>query len=713
MKKICFALCLMLWTLGPVFAIEENIKPEIRQNDAEYNPIYLDEAEITAPSFFSKIRKDEIYTLDNYKETLKSSSANIDVITRDDIQKQNSPSLAQILNSLGSVTMQNSNGSDGSISSLRIRGTDRVRLTIDGIRADRPSLTTPGVETQFILSDDIEAIEVLKGAQGNVSGVNATGGVVSMQTRRGEGPLKIEAGSEFGKYGTFKERFAVMGEEENADYYLSTTWYKTNGAMRTKNMGRLFNDSYDNLSFVSNLGYRLFDDRAEIRDVFRFSNSRKGLGLGYSNLSYEYYNDPNNYMKNMDLSNSLSYSHAPNEIYDYNMRFGLFHNSNKNYTLEDMFAPDENSISKIDSTRLNFITQHNFKYKDWNKLSIGYNLENENIDGKSSALMYGSWPMFPLQQYNSSYDGSTLQNDVFINDVINIKDIFYLRGGARLLSNNEYGTYITPNSSAALVLPTFKIKGAKTKFRGSWGKSVNTPTLYQRYGGFRDSFMAWSGNSSLNAEKNTSYDMGIEQSFLDDKLKFEFGYFHSKYKDYISGYYETDPITWFTTGYYDNIDRASIEGYEGKVSFEPNEKFKFLINYTYTDSKDKTTGFSLPSTPKNRLNGTVYFTPFERLSLYAGIETGSSRTISSTSNDKVSGYVDARIGTSVKLVSTDNLNLYLKGNIYNLFNQDICMYKNTLANDEYYAPKIRLNTGLFLEFYPFSKDNRGRKKERV
>jgi len=386
MKKICFALCLMLWTLGPVFAIEENIKPEIRQNDAEYNPIYLDEAEITAPSFFSKIRKDEIYTLDNYKETLKSSSANIDVITRDDIQKQNSPSLAQILNSLGSVTMQNSNGSDGSISSLRIRGTDRVRLTIDGIRADRPSLTTPGVETQFILSDDIEAIEVLKGAQGNVSGVNATGGVVSMQTRRGEGPLKIEAGSEFGKYGTFKERFAVMGEEENADYYLSTTWYKTNGAMRTKNMGRLFNDSYDNLSFVSNLGYRLFDDRAEIRDVFRFSNSRKGLGLGYSNLSYEYYNDPNNYMKNMDLSNSLSYSHAPNEIYDYNMRFGLFHNSNKNYTLEDMFAPDENSISKIDSTRLNFITQHNFKYKDWNKLSIGYNLENENIDGKSLYL---------------------------------------------------------------------------------------------------------------------------------------------------------------------------------------------------------------------------------------------------------------------------------------------------------------------------------------
>ena len=82
MKKIYFALFLMLLTLCPVLAIEENINPQSEQNNSNYAPIYLDESEIQTPSFFSKIRKDEIYTLDNYKETLKSSSANIDVITR-------------------------------------------------------------------------------------------------------------------------------------------------------------------------------------------------------------------------------------------------------------------------------------------------------------------------------------------------------------------------------------------------------------------------------------------------------------------------------------------------------------------------------------------------------------------------------------------------------------------------------------------------------
>ncbi len=719
MKKLyflaLFLALLMLICAQSAFAIQENVGEEIKLNPENkegkeelYAPIYIDPESNT---IFSQIKKNAIYTLDNYIEDEISSSANIDSIKRKDIERQNSPSLSALLNSLGSVTTQTGNGSEGNITSVRIRGTDRVRMMIDGIRADRPSMTGPGVETQFLLTDDIELVEVIKGPQGNILGTNASGGAINIQTRRGEGPFGFEAVSEMGKYGTFKERAAIMGGNEKADYYLSTTWYKTNGAMRTEKMGRIFNDSYENFSTVFNSGLRLLDNKAELRNVFRFSNAEKGLGIGYSNLSYQYYNDPNNYMKNTDISDSLSFKHSVNDAYDYGVRFGLYHNRNNNYTLPDSFAPDENSISKIDSTRLNFMTQHNIKYKDLNTLSIGYNLENEYINGKSDALMYGSWPMFPLQRYNSSYSGSALQNDVYVNDVINIKDVFYLRGGARLSSNNEYGTYVTPNGSAALVLPTFKLKGAKTKFRGSWGKSVNTPTLYQRYGGFRDSWMAWSGNKNLDAEKMTSFDAGVEQSFMDEKIKFEFGYFNSKYKDYLSSYYEVDPVTWYTTGYYDNIDSAKIQGYEGKISYEPNDKFKILLNYTYTDSKDKSTGFALPATPKNRLNGTLYWTPHERVNFYAGIETGSSRTLSSASKDKVSGYVDARLGTKIRLFSIKDVDFYARGNIYNLFNQDICMYKNTLANDSYYGPKIRMNAGLFIEYAPFKK--RKAKEERV
>ena len=202
----------MLLFAGRTYAIEE------AQDAIYYNP--------ETNTIFGGTKKQEIYSLDNYLESERSSSANIDVIRRDDIKNQNTPSLTEMLSQLGSVTTQNSNGSAGNTTSIRIRGTDRVRLTIDGIRADRPSMTTAGAESQFLLLDDIELVEVVKGPQGNVSGTNASGGLVALQTRRGYGPLNIEIGSDMGTYGTFNERFAIMAGNEKADYYLSTTWFK-------------------------------------------------------------------------------------------------------------------------------------------------------------------------------------------------------------------------------------------------------------------------------------------------------------------------------------------------------------------------------------------------------------------------------------------------------------------------------------------------------
>ena len=167
---------------------------------------------------FGQVGEKQIYSLDNIVESKESASANIDVVTLEDIKEQGSPMLTEILNQLGSVTIQTS-GSTGDITSFRIRGTDRVRVTIDGIRADSP------VDNKFYLnnylSDDIERIEVIKGPQGNVGGVNASGGLVSMSTRRGYGKPSIEIESGMGNLGTFKERFAVMGGDEDKDFYLN------------------------------------------------------------------------------------------------------------------------------------------------------------------------------------------------------------------------------------------------------------------------------------------------------------------------------------------------------------------------------------------------------------------------------------------------------------------------------------------------------------
>ena len=673
-KRKLLAALMLLCVAGSANAIEDAVDSS-------------SDSDIDAPRIFGELKQNQINTLDNYIDSTTNSSINIDKFTREDIEKQNNPSLGDILQQSGSVVINTNNGSEGNVTKVRMRGTDRVRVTIDGLRADRTTGTSPGAEIQFIDTDDLEAIEVIKGPQGNVLGTNASGGAINMQTRRGRGPFKLELGSDFGTHGTFKERAAIMGEYHSLDYYISTTYYKTSGAMRTSDLGELFNDSYRNFHTVANLGYKLFEDKAEIRNIFRFSNAKKGLGYGYGDgWSIPNYNDPNNYARNLDIMENLSFKHAVNDFYDYSVRFGIYHNRNQNYLLPDSYYPNMEDISKNNGTRMNFMTQHNFNIFDWNKLSVGYNLEKEYIDSHSTSD-YGYGP----SEYKIK--DSTLQNDVYINDVINIKDMLFIRGGVRYIHNDAYGDYLTPNGSAALVLPTFKIKGAKTKFRGSWGQSVNNPTLYQRFA----NVPAWNffANPDLGAEKLTGWDAGIEQSFWDEKIKFDFGYFHSDYKDYIA--YTTDPVTWASK--YENIDRARIYGFEGKFIFEPNDIFKFVLNYTYTDTKDKSTGLDLPQAPNNTYSATVYYTPFrDRWDIYAGLVTTSSRRASGgvDPDNRVKGVLDAKIGTKLRLFSFKGFHFYLRADMLNLFNQKNCTYRE--GNTYFYSPRIHARVGLYIDY---------------
>lgn len=627
--------------------------------------------ENTQTVFYGGVDEKQIYSLDNIVESKKSSSANIDVITLDDIKEQNSPMLSDLFNQLGGVTVQRS-GSDGDVTSFRIRGTDRVRVTVDGMRADSP------VDNKFYLnnylSDDIERIEVIKGPQGNVGGVNASGGLVSIQTRRGHGKPSAEIESGMGNLGALRERFAFMGGDEKKDYYIGINYYKTNGGLRINdNWQSIGNDQYKNLSIVSNVARRFLDGKAELRDTLRFSNANKGVGInGYGAVIQQ---DPNDYSRNMDFFNTLAFNYMPVDWYNSSTKFGVFSTTyNFNQVPDDYDMAYGNDFMR--STRLNLTSQHNFQYKKWNTFSVGYNMESNFFNSISDYSQDPFWPSY------SNFNGNTVQNDVYFNDVVNIKDILFIRGGTRLSSNSQYGTYVLPNISAALVLPTYGMKGDTSKLRASWGQSVNNPSLYQSFASIPGML---SPNPNLAAEKLDGFDIGVEQTFFNDKVSAEFGYFNTQYRDYIGWY--TDPNTWI--GNYVNVNQAKISGYEASLKWTPNHKFKTILNYTFTNSEDMTTGYELVGVPKNRINASVFYTPNERISTFARAEASSDRVYSG--NNKIDGYVDVALGGSLRLFSIKNVHVYLKAQVYNLLNQKMAMYQN------YYQPGIHYMVGIFMK----------------
>lgn len=631
---------------------------------------------------YGNLTDKQIYSLNNYAADAKTSGASVDVITREDIKDQNSPFISQLLNQTMSLTYGQGSGGYGQPANLLIRGSNRVLFTVDGVRIDEVAGTARTTQIQnFLLSDDYERIEIVRGSNGTIAGHTASGGIVAMQTRRGSGKLKTEAESMFGSYGSFKERYAIMGGGDKFDHYTAVTWFKTDDGTKYEGYDMKGNNSYNNLNVVGNYGLRFLDGKAELRNIARYNRAKKFME---TNPDHDYMgihpDKLDDFATTHYFTDSLTWKQQVNDIWDYDLHANVFTTRYTSHYGEYGPYPswwggtytDPASVSKLNGNRFNMGTQQNFQITDWNKLSVGYNYEVENARFSSTGAKTSS--------------ATSQEHDVYAQDCINIKDKLFIRGGARMMTHSKYGTYVMPNASAALVLPTFKLDGAKTTFRGSWGMNVNNPTLYQRYGYTAN----WvQPNPNLDPERVNSWDVGVNQSFLNDKISFDFGYFDSRYKDYIDYVYASSQ--------YLNMSKVNMHGYEGKVTWKPNEKFKVIVNYTYTDAENKETNTQVNLVSKNRVNGTIVWSPIERFNAYIGVEGGDKRNYSV--GKKLSGYVDVNVGGIVRLFTWKDAKFYLQGDLYNLLNQKItCGYHYGDGGGKIYRPRLNFRVGLFVKY---------------
>lgn len=615
------------------------------------------------PMLFGQCDEKQVYSLDNMPSSKRNSSVNVDTITYEDIKEQQTPLLKDLLNEVGSLTVQDT-GTFGNKASFRIRGTDRVRVIVDGVRVNNPT------DNKFYLdnytSDDIDRIEVLKGPQGSVNGVQASGGLVSIQTRQGYGRPSVELESGMGSFSTSKERLSIQGGDQSKDYFAGITWLNSNGGMRTYNNQRVPHDGYHDLNITSNVGKRVLSGKAEIRNIFKINTAEKEIGITDGWGIPPAYVDPNDKSKNTDIINSLTFNYAPTSYYDSTTRFGLFNQRNKFIQMYDEDSYEFDGLDTFKNTRLSFLTQHNLKYKDLNTFSVGYGLESDMYNRKSD---YG----FGLDKYN----GTVTQNDVFVNDVINLKDILVVRGGGRLSTSRKWGTYVTPNVSGALILPTFGLKNAYTKVRSSYGHSINTPSLDQLF-----ARTSWATpNPDLKAEKLDGWDIGLEQSLFNDRLNIDGGFFKNSYSDYIG--YD------FFASQYVNVNNADISGWEVKFKVQPTTALKAVVNYTYTGSEDKSTGLNLAAVPTNRWNMLLTYQPKDKYKFFIRTTTASSRIYSGS--DRVKGFVNTSIGATYRLASRGAAHLYLQAQLNNIFNEKYEVYRN------YKHPGITFFCGVFLK----------------
>jgi vitamin B12 transporter len=157
-------------------------------------------------------------------------ASSVTVITQEDIEKKNKPSVIELLRLVPGISIPNSGGT-GQNTRVFMRGTNsnHVLVMMDGVALNDPSDTANAYDFSNLVTDNIERIEILRGPQSTLYGSQAIGGVINIISKKGVGKPSYSGYAEYGRYNSFREGISAMGEEGQTSYSVSAAHRYTDG----------------------------------------------------------------------------------------------------------------------------------------------------------------------------------------------------------------------------------------------------------------------------------------------------------------------------------------------------------------------------------------------------------------------------------------------------------------------------------------------------
>ncbi|MDM8348023.1 TonB-dependent receptor [Pseudomonas sp. sp1636] len=218
-------------------------------------------------------------------ETRQQATAATSVFTRKDIERLQVRSVAELLERVPGVSVSRTGGT-GSQTGLFVRGTSSAQtlVLVDGQRIAASSSGTSSLE--FLSPEQIERVEVVRGARSALYGSDAIGGVVQIFTRQGSGDgLKPYVRLGAGSNQTFERSLGLSGGDAQTRFNLGAALDETQGIDATRDSfgANGDDDAYRNRSLSLNLSHRVNDDlkigfsaldqrgQAEFEDLFSTS----------------------------------------------------------------------------------------------------------------------------------------------------------------------------------------------------------------------------------------------------------------------------------------------------------------------------------------------------------------------------------------------------------------------------------------------------------
>jgi vitamin B12 transporter len=561
-------------------------------------------------------------------------ASSITVITAKDIETQQLRTVPDVLSTVPGLNVVQTGG-PGGLTSVFMRGTNsnHTKVLIDGIDVSDPSNANGAFDYAHLLTSDIAQIEVLRGPQSGLYGSDAIGGVVSIVTKKGDGPASTTASIETGSFGTFNQSAGLSGSQDNYNYAFNIAHLHASDVPVTPLQllppgQQAIGNNYDNMTYSTKLGAAI-NELWSVNSVMRYTEAT----LLFTGDNFNVFPSvPNAAQSNHTVHQFFTREEAVWSLLDGRIKnyFGVNYT---NYWNSD-FGPTD-PVSAI-------TTGNRLKY-DWHsvtQLTTGHNL----IVGLEQETFQLQTPTLSAENANKAG---------FVELQSEFAKRFFLVANVREDANDQFGDHTTYRVAPAVILPFIE-----TKLKASYGTGFKAPTLNQLFQSFPDfGFMA---NPNLKPEQSAGYDAGFEQPLFNDRVRFGSTYFHNSITDLI------DFNSTFTQNI--NVGLATTEGTESFVAANITDRFRIRTDYTFTRAVNADTGMQLLRRPKEKWSVTAMWKPIDLLNLSVTVlHVGDFLDVDragTMSGFQVPGY------TIVNLTSDYAINDQLKvfGRIDNLFN---------------------------------------------
>ncbi|MBA0085822.1 MAG: TonB-dependent receptor [Acidobacteria bacterium Pan2503] len=472
--------------------------------------------------------------------------APVDVLSHQEIEQRQAVSIPDLLQFSPGVAIGRT-GPEGGTASIFLNGgnSDFTKVLVDGTPINPPG---SAVDFSTLTAENIDKVEVVRGAESAIYGTDAVSGVIQLFTHRGE--TRVPAFglyAEGGSYSSARGGGELSGLVGKFDYSAAASYFRTDGQGP--------NDAFFNRTLSGNFGYA-FSQTNQLRLSLRNNTSDAGIpgptlvappdlfqGYGQHILSIH---------ARWDLATGPHWRHELN--------------GTESYTRQHSFAtpPDQFTYDTLlRFNRAGLAAQSTYIARSFSA-AAGYQYEVEN--GGISFVSPGH-----LRRNNQ---GGYL--DFRYSPVSRLWFDF----GIRAEANASFGTRVVPRAGGSYLLHYGKGLFGDTRYRAFYGQGIKEPRFDQTFG----TDPCFPGNPNLKPEASKGWSTGFDQKLVSDRLKLSADYFYNRFYDMVSFAPNPSPNPDFC-GTYFNTDLAFARGVNFASELRMGKWLFVYGNYTYDDTR--------------------------------------------------------------------------------------------------------------------------------